>query len=484
VVRFLAYAILGAFLGNIAPVLGKQASSGVKSPPKNKPLKNNPSLVKKNLPKKDTRGATPPKTLKADNPAVKILQETSGQKATEKEQAELDAQLKAIPVKMRPLSKKTILIDARRLGEHKFTETIRYIKEHPDMRLKLQNMTIDPSSAVPLLKSFKEAGVIDQIRDIGFVMLPGPPTNQVLNEDAFIKDILPYLGHLEAIDLSCLGVSDKVVRALPKETPYLKHLSLFGIGITDGTVEILANQFPDLVKIHLINTSLTKDGINALATKFPYLRAVGISGQNLKDHDFDALKEGAPNLHSFAMVGQIFKDMGTVKNLLQAMPKLHTLDLSETNVTDEVAKSLGATVGALKVLDISETPITSAGIREIVTRLDLTTLKMNHLKNIGKDDLDLVIKNQPGLRKFYCAGASLTDAMVIKLILNLSNLTDVTFIPTAESQWMMSESIAEALAHKKVKLQYLRIPARRLPEVLRLKLQKEISNLRIEYEGN
>ncbi|MCE3231601.1 MAG: hypothetical protein K0R52_1529 [Alphaproteobacteria bacterium] len=480
-VRFLAYAILGAFLGNIAPVLGKQASSGVKSPPKNKPLKNNPSLVKKNLPKKDTRGAAPPKTLKTDDPAVKTLQETSGQKATEKEKAELDAQLKAIPVKMRPLSKKTILIDARRLGEHKFTETIRYIKEHPDMRLKLQNMTIDPSSAVPLLKGFKEAGVIDQIRDIGFVMLPGPLANQVLNEDAFIKDILPYLGHLEAIDLSCLGVSDKVVRALPKETPYLKHLSLFGVGITDGTVEILANQFPDLVKIHLINTSLTKEGIKGLATKFPYLRAIGISGQNLKDDDFDALKEAAPNLHSLAMIGQVFKNMGTIKNLLENMPNLHTLDLSETNVTDEVAKNIPVTV---KSLDISETAITDKGVKEIVTRLDLTTLKMNNLKRIGKPEIIFIADKQPGLKKFYFSGAYFDDPAVMNLILKLPELVDITLIPNPEAGWSLSDSVAEALHLKKVKLQYLRIPARRLPEVLRLKLQKEISNLRIEYEGN
>ena len=71
----------------------------------------------------------------------------------------------------------------------------------------------------------------------------------------------------------------------------------------------------------------------------------------------------------------------------------------------------------------------------------------------------------------------------MKLILNLTKLTDVTLIPMEDSQWMMSESVAEALAHKKVKLQYLRIPPKRLTEDLRLKLQKEITHLRIEYEG-
>jgi len=111
------------------------------------------------------------------------------------------------------------------------------------------------------------------------------------------------------------------------------------------------------------------------------------------------------------------------------------------------------------------------------------TIKSIRLKNIGKDELSLIIENQPGLRKFHCAGAYLTDAIVMKLILNLTKLIDVTLIPMADSEWMMSESIAEALAHKKVKLQYLRIPPKRLTEDLRLKLQKEIAHLRIEYEG-
>ncbi len=473
-VRFLLYVILGAFVETVSPVMGVQATSviGSKGSPKGvfKPLKK----------KKDIKGMIHPANFKADDSWIKKPQKkTSGQKATEKKKAELDVELKAIPPKMRPLSKKTILIDARRLGEHKFTETIRYIKEHPHIRLKLQNMTIDAESVIPLMKGFKEANVIDQIRDIGFVMLPGP-NNQVLNEKAFMDKVLPYLGHLEGIELSCLGVSDKVVSAFPKMMPHLKSISLFGVGVTDATVIRLAKELPNLVKIHLINTSLTDKGIQGLVNNFPYLRALGISSQKLENNDFKALKEGAPNLYSLSMVGQTFKDMNTVVSLLAGMPRLRTLDLSETNVTDQVAKNIPETVTSL---NISETSMTYEGVKEIVQSLDLMTLKMNNLKNIGKNELSLIIKNQPGLRKFHCAGAYLTDAMVMKLILNLTKLTDVTLIPMEDSEWMMSESIAEALAHKEVKLQYLRISPKRLTEELRLKLQKEIAHLRIEYEG-
>lgn len=391
------------------------------------------------------------------------------------------AEPKAIPPKMRPLSKKTMTIDARRLRDHKFTETIRYIKEHPDIRLKLQNMTIDPETVVTVMKGFREANVIDQIRDIGFVMLSGA-NNQVLNEKAFIERILPYLGYLEGMELSCLGVSDKVVHALPARMPHLRHLSLFGLGITDATVARLAREMPNLAKIHLINTSVTQGGIKDLIHNFPYLRALGISGPKLTDKDFSPLinMEGTLNLHSFSVVGQTFKDMNTVARLLGRMPKLHTLDVSETNVTGQVVKYIPVTV---KSLNISETPITYDGVKDIVKRLDLTTLKMNKLKGIGKEELDFIIEHQPGLAKFHYAGAYFSDGTCIKLIVRLTKLTDVTFIPPADSGWMMSEAIAEALALKPVKLQYLRIPAKCLPETLRVKLQRDIPNLRIEYEG-
>lgn len=450
--HFFVYALLGIFLGYTLPAAGQPAPKKTKGKIVQKKA---PSPLKKEPKKKD---ASKKQDIKpADPTPVK------------------DA---VAPEKLRPLEKKTIVIDARRLHGHKFTEIIRYIKEHPNLRLKLQSMTIDADSVVPLMKGFKDANVIDQIRDIGFVMLPGP-NNQVLNEQAFIQKVLPYLGHLEGIELSCLGVTDKVVAAMPKMMPHLKALSLFGIGITDVTVTTLIKDLPDLVKIHLINTSLTVKGIQALVKNFPYLRALGISGQNLKDQDFEAIKQEATTLYSFSLVGQTFKDMKTFAHLLENMPKLHTLDLSETNATDQVAKGIPLSI---KSLDISETPITPAGVKDIVKRLDLTTLKMNKLNHIGADELNLITQNQPGLKKFHCAGANLDDATVMKLVLKLKKLTDVTLIPADDSSWMMTESIAEALAHKEVKLHYLRIPARRLTEILRAKLQRDIPHLRLEYE--
>ncbi len=524
--RFLAYLILGIFWGTATPVMGWQApppdprgiphhqptppgwqqmppanpAAGAppshqpppmrwQAPPMRNPYDQPPppdnrwqaaQIKSAGIPRKPPELSNKPGKKKIF-PIKNTKEANNKKKKLDLKPADLTPLAPAIPVPatLRPLTKKTILIDARRLGEHKFTETIRYIKEHPNIRLKLQNMTIDADSIIPLMKGFKEANVIDQIRDIGFVMLPGPK-NQVLNKDAFISKVLPYLGHLEGISLSCLGVSDDVVAALPKRMPHLKHISLFGVGITDATITNLAKELPNLVKVHLTNTSLTTKGLRELVKSFPYLRAIGISGHNLKDKDFEALKEEAQNLHAFSAIGQTFKDMNTIISLLGGLPKLHTLDLSETNVTDQVAKSIPVTV---KSLDISDTRITYEGVKDIAKHPDLTTLKMNHLKNIGENELNLIIENQPGLCKFYCAGVSLSDTTVMRIILKLIKLTDITLIPPSDSKWMMSESIAEALAQKMVKLQYLRIPAKRLPENLRLKLERDIPNLRIEYEG-
>jgi hypothetical protein len=386
-----------------------------------------------------------------------------------------------IPAKLRPLTKKTIVIDARRLDENRFTETIRYIKENPNVRLKLQNTSINPEFVVKILKGIKESGVIDQIREIGFVMLPGGDENLILNEKAFTEKVLPYLGHLEGIELSCLGVTDKVLEAISKKAPHLKSVSLFGVGITDKSVANLAKTLPNLTKLHLINTSVTTKSIPLLVKEFPYLRALGISGQHFKDADYIALKDGMANILSFSAVGQKFERMSTIREILMAMPKLHTLDLSESPVTDEAAKAIAEVPKGLQNLNISETQITFEGVKDIVKSRDLIKLKMNNLRGIRDEELGLIIERQPGLKVFHFSGAYFTDATIMTLILNLRKLIDVTLIPAKQSTWVLTEGVEKALALKKAKLQYLHIQANRLPAKLLQDLEKEVPKLRIEY---
>jgi hypothetical protein len=391
---------------------------------------------------------------------------------------------KVVPLK--ELSRKTTVIDARRLTEHKLTETIRYIKttkdkENKDLRLKLQNATINPEHFAKILDSFEAAGVLEQVREIGFVMLPGEKKNQEIQEHDFIQKIVPKLKNLEGIELSCLGVTDKLLEAIAKGAPHLKGVSLFGLGITDATLLKLDHLLPKLTKIHLVNTSIGPKGIQLLVAKFPELRSLGISGQHLKDSDFIALKEGFGNLYSFSAVGQTFKDMKTIKSLLEVTPKLQALDLSETNVTDDVARDISETAQGLRTLDISETKITGAGVKDIVQKLDLHKLKIDRLRGIGDEELTFIIDKQKGLKTFHFAGASFSNVVLMKMILDLPHLVDVTFIP-GDSSWMLTEGVAHALILKRdPKLQYLHIQANRLPETLRALFEREQPTLRIEY---
>lgn len=380
------------------------------------------------------------------------------------------------------VKKKKILIDARRLTDEKFTATVRYMKENPDLHFKLHNTTIDPTFLIPLLKNLKEAQALDQIKDIEFVMLASPNA-QVLKEADFIQKILPFLIHIESLELGCLGVTNSVVKNISLKIPQLKTLSLFGPGITDNTIQELVKDLPNLTKIHLINTHLTSKGKTALINGLQSLNALGLSGPNLKDADFATLGQETPTLHSLSVMGQTFQDMKTLKTLLTEMPKLHTLDLSETNVTDEIASFIAQEVQSIRNLNISETKITKKGIKEINDHLDLTTFSLDHLKSIGDDELRLIASKQPNLRKFHFAGASFTDGGLMHVILMMPKLTNVTLIPAINSKWVLSEAIVEALTLKsESKLQYLYIRADNLPEAMRIKLDKAIPNLRIEYQ--
>lgn len=428
--------------------------------------KKTPTILNKNdakevLPQKNISGLkTPPKP------------------AAQKPELEVSPQA---PAKLRQLTKKTIIIDARRLDENRFTETIRYIKENPNVRLKLQNTTINPEFVVKILKALKEAGVIDQIRDIGFVMLPGGDENLILNEKSFTDKVLPYLGGLEGIELSCLGITDKLLESISKKLPHLTSISLFGVGITDKTITNLAKTLPNITKLHLINTSVTSKSVPLLVKEFPYLKALGISGHHFKDADYLALKDGLMNILSFSAVGQKFESMKTVRELLGAMPKIHTLDLSESPVTDEVAKAIAEVPKGLQNLNISETKITFEGIKDIVKTRDLIKFKMNKLEGIGDKELEFIIAQQPGLKTFHFAGAYFTEGTVMTMILKLPKLIDVMLVPAKQATWKMTPGVEKAFAHKKVKLQYLHIQAWRLPATNLQEFEKDLPKLRIEY---
>jgi hypothetical protein len=464
-VRYFVFAILGAFLSSF---LGAVLPTLAETLPRVSEKKTATIIKKENAREKKPN---------SQNSLISNTPKTSPQQALEKDNGEENKRSQGI---VDGKAKKTVPIDARRLKDHKFTEAVRYIKEHPNTRFKLKNTTIDPTFLLPLLTTLKEAQVLDKIKDIGFVML-NSANGKVLNEGIFLQKVLPFLEHLDGLELLCLGATDKTVKAISTKIPNLKSLSLFGPGITNETAFHLTKECPNLTKIHLLNSHISSPGIQTLANNFPRLETLGISGSNLKDSDFVALGRGKPNLRSLSMVGHNFKDMTTVRNLLKIMPKLHTLDISETNLTDAVAKSISETKG-LKSLNISETKITKEGVKEIVQNLDLTTFKINNLQGITNEVIEMITKSQPGLRKFHFSGTSFSDSSLIDVIWDLKKLKDVTLIPVSGSKWILSEAIARALVRKKTKIQYLHIQADRLPEALRMKLENGIPNIRIEYQ--
>jgi hypothetical protein len=437
---------------------------------------------------KAPKGSTKTKAILKKGENGKLAKKTTQKTDTKPQDAKSTATATTVkqtspkpPAELRPLTKKTVIIDARRLDGQIFTDTIRYIKDNPNVRLKLQNTTINPDDVVKVLKLLKDDGVLDQIREIGFVMLPGGEQNLTLNPQAFTEKVFPYLGHLEGIEFSCLGLSDKFVESFATYMPHLKSISLFGVGLTDKTVANLAKTLPEISKLHLVNTSVTSKSIPIFVKEFPYLKALGISGQLFKDADYMSLKVGLQNILSFSAVGQKFEKMNTIRELLMAMPKLHTLDVSESTADDAAAKAIAEVAKDLRNLNISETKITFQGIKEIVNNRDLLKFKMNNLKGIGDTELEYIAQKQQHMRTFHFAGASFKDTFMIVLFNIVKPLNDVTFLPAKESPLEFSLTLAKAFAHKSIKPQYLHIQARRLPETTRVELEKDLPKLRIEY---
>jgi hypothetical protein len=247
-------------------------------------------------------------------------------------------------------------------------------------------------------------------------------------------------------------------------------------------MDVLVAKLPSLKKLHLINTNLTEQGASKIDGTYKNLYTLGISGKKLEDEDLVIVVKGMKNLHTLSVSGQTFKDMGNVDQLIRAAPEIKDFDLSDTNITDNVIKTIMDTMKDLEALNISNTALSKDGIKEIVENLSLKTLKIDQVKGVGDEELKLIAEHQQNLEKLHFSGADFTDFGIMDVIQNLSSLEDLTLVPHHESKWVLPDAVVAAMAFHLKKLKYLHIEARRLPENLRKWIADNMPDTYIEYE--
>jgi hypothetical protein len=174
--------------------------------------------------------------------------------------------------------------------------------------------------------------------------------------------------------------------------------------------------------------------------------------------------------------------MGNVDQLIQAASKVKDFDLSDTNITDNTAKTIISTMKDLEALNVSNTTLSKDGMKEIIENLSLKTLKIDHVKGVDDEELKLIAEHQQKLEKLHFSGTDFTDFGIMDVIQNLVDLEDLTLVPHHESKWVLTEAVVAAIAFHLKKLKYLHIEAKRLPENLRKWMADNMPDTYIEYE--
>lgn len=192
--------------------------------------------------------------------------------------------------------------------------------------------------------------------------------------------------------LGCPGVTDDGLKAI-KKLSHLTSLDLAGLGVTDNglnEIRCLAN----LTVLNLYNTRVTAGGLRELRD-LKQLATLYLSPDQITNESLGVLievgllhtlpdyfqKEGdrprnTNDVHTLILRETRVTDAGLWQ--LMKLPRLVSLDLRNTHVTDDGLRTLYH--NQLTSLDLSNTVITDAGLKEIKRLTQLTALKLNDTK--------------------------------------------------------------------------------------------------------
>jgi WD40 repeat protein len=215
--------------------------------------------------------------------------------------------------------------------------------------------------------------------------------------------LLGQLLKLQFLELRSPNVTDEGVRFL-RQLPELKHLALRAKGLTDEASTYLA-ELRGLVRLSLTPGSFTDRGLEGLM-RMELLESLEIAESEISDAGFGKLlaKEGLERLtvsNSLITGEGLFslEDSGSLTNLtlsgcpvsdrgleaiVQRLPQLKILGLSQTEITDEGLRHLSQ-LEDLYQISLYKTKVTDAGLQHLGTldRLAYLTLTDTEVSDEG-----------------------------------------------------------------------------------------------------
>lgn len=253
---------------------------------------------------------------------------------------------------------------------------------------------------------------------------------------------LGTLNSVERLDLSHTRITDIGFKDL-KALTNVRDLNLYYAEQVGDAVLTVARGWQNLRRLNLRGTKITDAGVAQLE-EHPSLEAIDVGFSLFTDGGFEPLTT-IPNLKELACGGNKVTDVGL--NSLRLMPGLRKLDLSGAQRTDsglwaatltdrgvdavatltnlEELRIRGAKItdlgsaklGALKllrVLDVSETQLSSSGLKSVTAMVKLEQLSLYGCQRVD-DSVVAVLAELPSLSWVDLQGTKVTAGALRKL---------------------------------------------------------------------
>lgn len=196
-------------------------------------------------------------------------------------------------------------------------------------------------------------------------------------ETAHIIESMPYLTdlHLEGVQ-GCIVLNEALCASLGC-LARLKHLALVGAtGLNAQHCAQVAEKLPQLEIMNMSDSDIEDNGLICLLKPLKQLQSISLKGcAMLTDACAQALA-ALPRLQTLDLARTSLSDIGL--SLLKSLENLEKLSLCGTKVTDTSLKVINSSMQTLTELDLSCKKVTDRGLQQLGNLSKLRTLNLSY----------------------------------------------------------------------------------------------------------
>jgi hypothetical protein len=231
----------------------------------------------------------------------------------------------------------------------------------------------------------------------------------------------------------CGNITDARLSELAGSCPRLENVNLSRCqSITDGAAASLAKHCPGLHSLSLSNTRIGDAGLALLGEDCRGMKQIGLRGLKIRDAGLAKFAELCPGLTDVDITYCRKITDKSAASLARHCPRLHTLELRDTQVTASGLARLGESCRELKKIGVDD--VSDAGLRKITASCPkLEHVDLRACPSITDDGAASLAKHCSGLYTLDLSYTQITDAGLAILVESCRELKQIGLAKLAVS---------------------------------------------------